>query len=71
MKLHAALLAVTALALGVSCPAQGNHPQAASTVSLNVALPNPAQKLLYVHEIVPVAPGPLTLYYPKWIPGDH
>lgn len=71
MKLHAALLGVTALALGMSCPAQGTHPQAASTVSLNVALPNPAQKLLYVHELMPVAPGPLTLYYPKWIPGDH
>jgi len=71
MKLHAALLGVIALALGMPCLAQGTPPQAASTVSLNVALPNPAQKLLYVHETMPVAPGPLTLYYPKWIPGDH
>jgi predicted metalloprotease with PDZ domain len=27
--------------------------------------------LLHVHEVIPVKPGPLTLYYPKWIPGEH
>ena len=21
--------------------------------------------------VIPVKPGPLTLYYPKWIPGEH
>ena len=21
--------------------------------------------------VMPVTPGPLTLYYPKWIPGEH
>lgn len=40
-------------------------------VKLTVRLPDPAQKLLYVTEIMPVEPGALTLYYPKWIPGDH
>ncbi|HKR76098.1 MAG TPA: M61 family peptidase [Rhodanobacter sp.] len=34
-------------------------------------LPDPVQKVLYVHETMPVAPGKLTLYYPKYIPGDH
>ena len=29
------------------------------------------QKLLHIHEVIPVKPGPLTLYYPKWIPGEH
>jgi predicted metalloprotease with PDZ domain len=29
------------------------------------------QKLLHVEETLPVKPGPLTLYYPKWIPGEH
>ena len=24
-----------------------------------------------VAETIPVTPGPLTLYYPKWIPGEH
>lgn len=40
-------------------------------VELTVRLPDPAQKILYVHEVMPVRPGPLTLYYPKYIPGDH
>ncbi len=29
------------------------------------------QKLLHTHLVLPVKPGPLTLYYPKWIPGEH
>jgi predicted metalloprotease with PDZ domain len=29
------------------------------------------QKLLRIHESIPVSPGPVTLYYPKWIPGEH
>ncbi|HWF39268.1 MAG TPA: hypothetical protein VG322_12150 [Candidatus Acidoferrales bacterium] len=29
------------------------------------------QKILHVHEQIPVQPGPLDLYYPKWIPGEH
>jgi len=29
------------------------------------------QKILHAHMQLPVAPGPLTLYYAKWIPGEH
>ncbi len=29
------------------------------------------QKILHVRMTVPAAPGPLTLYYPKWIQGLH
>src|SRR6202047_2837911 len=29
------------------------------------------QKSLYTHLEIPVSPGPLTLYYPQWIPGEH
>jgi predicted metalloprotease with PDZ domain len=30
-----------------------------------------ARGLMYSHLTVPVKPGPFTLVYPKWIPGDH
>ncbi|HTU71690.1 MAG TPA: hypothetical protein VMF11_15415 [Candidatus Baltobacteraceae bacterium] len=30
-----------------------------------------ARGIAYVHETVPVRPGPFTLVYPKWIPGEH
>jgi predicted metalloprotease with PDZ domain len=29
------------------------------------------QKILHVHMTIPATPGPLTLYYPKWIQGVH
>ena len=29
------------------------------------------QKILHAHLQIPVHPGPLTLYYPEWIPGEH
>ncbi len=44
---------------------------AAESIRLNVDATGTKQKLLHVHEVIPVQPGPLTLYYPKWIPGEH
>jgi predicted metalloprotease with PDZ domain len=44
---------------------------AADVISLNVDATGTQQKLLHVRMEIPVAPGPLTLYYPKWIPGEH
>jgi predicted metalloprotease with PDZ domain len=29
------------------------------------------QKILHAHLQMPVQPGPLELYYPEWIPGEH
>lgn len=40
-------------------------------LKLDVDLSNPGQRIFRVHESIPVGPGALTLYYPKWIPGDH
>jgi predicted metalloprotease with PDZ domain len=31
----------------------------------------PAQNIVTTHEIIPVQPGKMTLYYPKWLPGQH
>ena len=40
-------------------------------ISLTVDATKTQQKLLQVRLVMPVKPGPLTLYYPKWIPGEH
>jgi len=45
--------------------------QAGQTISLTVDATKTPQKLLHAHLVMPVKPGPLTLYYPKWIPGEH
>jgi len=43
----------------------------AGQISLTVDASQTPEKLVKTHESVPVSPGPLTLYYPKWIPGEH
>ena len=44
---------------------------AGQSISLTVDATRTRQKLLRTHLELPVKPGPLTLYYPKWIPGEH
>jgi predicted metalloprotease with PDZ domain len=45
--------------------------QSGQTLSLTVDATQTPQKILHAHLVIPVKPGPLTLYYPKWIPGEH
>ena len=48
------------------------HAQAASgPIKLTVDATQAPQKILHSHMEIPVQPGPLTLYYPEWIPGEH
>ncbi|MEO6800740.1 MAG: M61 family peptidase, partial [Rhodanobacter sp.] len=65
------VLLLGALVVSLSCAGQTPADLPAGPVAITVRLPNPGQKVLYVHEVMPVRPGPLTLYYPKYIPGDH
>jgi len=46
-------------------------PQSRSTISMNVDATKAPQKILQARLHIPAAPGPLTLLYPKWIPGEH
>ena len=45
--------------------------QSGQTISLTVDATKTPQKILHAHMVMAVKPGPLTLYYPKWIPGEH
>ena len=65
------LAGAVALAASLACMGQSDAMGPAGPVALTVRLPNPGQKIFYVHEVMPVRPGPLTLYYPKYTPGDH
>jgi predicted metalloprotease with PDZ domain len=58
-----ALLAVLAAPAAIAQPGE--------TISLTVDATKTQQKLLHAHLVLPVNPGPLTLYFPKWIPGEH
>jgi predicted metalloprotease with PDZ domain len=46
------------------------HAQTAP-ITLAVDLTDAPRKILHAVETVPVQPGPMTLVYPKWIPGEH
>src|SRR5918996_4557832 len=69
------LLIVSSLMAAPSGAAQRVAPQPAPLPSdamhLLVAATDAPGKRLHAHLVVPAAPGPLTLYYPKWIPGEH
>lgn len=71
MKRLPFFLGAVALVVSASCFGQRDRTAPVGPVALTVRLPNPAQQILYVDEVMPVRPGPLTLYYPKFIPGDH
>ena len=40
-------------------------------ITLSVDLTDAPRKILHATETMPVTPGPLTVVYPKWIPGEH
>jgi predicted metalloprotease with PDZ domain len=42
-----------------------------AAITLSVDLTDAPRKILHASEVIPVAPGSLTLVYPKWIPGEH
>jgi predicted metalloprotease with PDZ domain len=54
------------LLTGVRAGAQAPEP-----IRLFVDATQAPQKILHSHMNFPVKPGPLTLVYPKWIPGEH
>src|SRR5437764_13721840 len=43
----------------------------APTITLAVDASAAPRKLIHAQLRIPAAPGTLTLYYPKWIPGEH
>ena len=62
----AALLAA-ACVISFASPAFAQSPP----IILNVDATDAPRKILHTRLRVPAKPGPLTLLYPKWIPGEH
>jgi predicted metalloprotease with PDZ domain len=56
--------------VGAGSPGRA-QPPAPGPIRLSVDLSQAPQKILHAHMEIPVQPGPLTLYYPEWIPGEH
>jgi len=45
--------------------------QTTQPIKLDLDLTDAPRKILHAHLSIPVQPGPLTLVYPEWIPGEH
>jgi predicted metalloprotease with PDZ domain len=65
-------LAVLAAALLAAIPAPATAgARFGEPIQLEVDISEAAQSVFHSRLVIPVEPGPLTLYYPKWIPGEH
>ena len=40
-------------------------------ITVEIDASDTARKIIHSHLVVPVQPGPLALFYPKWLPGEH
>jgi len=74
MRREARLLVVLAATSPFGCAAA--PPAAAATtvgppVEVTLDASTAPGRLLHAHLVIPAHPGPLTLQYPRWIPGEH
>lgn len=51
--------------------AQTTPQSAPPTITVSVDATDAQRKIFHAHLTIPATPGSLTLYYPKWIPGEH
>lgn len=69
--LVAAGFGLAALPSHADVPAPQNTPYTPGALQIHVDATDLAHRVFRVHEVVPAAPGPLTLLYPAWLPGHH
>jgi predicted metalloprotease with PDZ domain len=69
-RLACTLLLLLPIGFSLETSAPATEPMVRA-LNLDVDASEITRGILHVHETVPVAAGPLTLVYPKWIPGEH
>ena len=65
---------VVICAMALPLAAQKNKPitkSGAPTITISVDATNAPRKIFHARLTIPASAGTLTLYYPKWIPGEH
>lgn len=67
-RLHEAM-ALIGVVLALACSA--NAATRPGVIRVDVDATQAPQRLLHTHLAMPVAPGPLVLLFPQWIPGEH
>ncbi|HET6972410.1 MAG TPA: hypothetical protein VFH96_00225 [Pyrinomonadaceae bacterium] len=70
MKTRKSTLQLVFILALLVCSGSAAFAQALS-IKLSVDATQAARNILHTKFTIPVRPGPLTLFYPKWIPGEH
>jgi predicted metalloprotease with PDZ domain len=73
-RLSLGLFLIAALALpvfGAKKPTKVASKPTPPSITLSVDASETPRKIFHAILTIPAAPGTLTLYYPKWIPGEH
>src|SRR5512135_2146285 len=66
------LLALSSAAVAQKPPRPAKRPVGATApITIFVDATEAPRKILHATLTIPAQPGPLTLVYPKWIPGEH
>jgi len=65
-----ALILAAALSIGATGVARAQNPPP-GPIEISVDATHAPQRILHAKLQFPVRTGPLTLYYPKWMPADH
>src|SRR5699024_10359950 len=68
MALHAVPMAWARPAAGHRQPQDVPYP---GLLTIDINLEQAPRRIFRVRETIPVEPGPVTLYYPKRVPGEH
>jgi predicted metalloprotease with PDZ domain len=68
---RALLILSVMIAVACSSAPMARAQVAAGPIKLSVDATQAPQKILHTHMEIPVQPGPVTLFYPEWIPGEH
>ena len=77
MKLARLMLIVCFLFLSISFVATAQKTKSSATrtaaphITLTVDATEAPRKIFHARLTIPASPGTLTVYYPKWIPGEH
>lgn len=66
---NSSALCVAVLSLHAAAAASAAAAPKAATVDVDAR--EAARGIEHTHLVLPVKPGPLTLLYPEWLPGDH
>jgi predicted metalloprotease with PDZ domain len=70
-SIASAAVGVASLIARAEIPAPRTGDYTPGELKISVDATDVAHRIFSVHETIPVAPGPLTLLYPQWIPGTN